>query len=323
MSNDARISLRDPEKLSFDVYDSLRHDMVGLAEDIFFLAGIKKQEIIGSEYSDVEELGLWDDLSAPSKSKINSINKVDLVDWVTRASKLFIERAYPAMKKTFVAAKRCGEMEMKCFAHQEEVISTQRALVAAQAELLKLQAQLLEKREEVITDVQTAAKEEILSFSSVLKEQCDTALAPHRIERAVAKAAVTVAEDRTCNIVVYGLKDSPGAAEEQLSEMWSELSEKPFVKCAQRLGRYSEDRSRPLKITFSTRETQLQILRKKTKLRDSEVFGRVYISPDLTPEEREARGILVKELKERKAQNPGKSYVIRGREVVEVSPERQ
>ena len=140
MSNDARISLRNPEKLSFDVYDSLRHDMVGLTEDIFFLAGIKKQEIIGSEYSDVEELGLWDDLSAPSKSKINSINKVELVEWVTRASKLFIERAYPAMKKTFVAAKKCREMEMKCFAHQEEVISTQRALVAAQAELVKLQS---------------------------------------------------------------------------------------------------------------------------------------------------------------------------------------
>ena len=105
--------------------------------------------------------------------------------------------------------------------------------------------------------------------------------------------------------------------------MWSELSEKPFVKCAQRLGRYSEDQSRPLKISLATRETQLLILRKKTKLRDSEVFGRVYISPDLTPEEREARGILVKEMKERKTQNPGKSFVIRGREVVEVSSERQ
>ena len=170
MSNDARIKLRDPEKLSFDEYDSIRHDMVGLAEDIFFLAGIKKQEIIGSEYSDVEELGLWDDLSAPSKSKINSINKVELVEWVTRASKLFIERAYPAMKKAFVSSKKCREMEMKCFAHQEEVISAQRALVAAQAELVKLQSQLLEKREEVIAEVQTTAKEEILSFSSILEK---------------------------------------------------------------------------------------------------------------------------------------------------------
>eukprot|EP00116_Pleurobrachia_bachei_P007154 sb/3467416/ len=297
--------------------------MVALSGDILFLAGIKKQEIIGPEYDDVEEAGLWDDLPVPTKSKINSINKAELVEWVTKASKLLIERAYPAMKKTFRVARKCREMETKCFERQEEVISAQRALVAAQAELVKLQAQLLEKREDVIAEVQTTAKEEIISFSSVLKKECDTALAPHRIERAVAKAAVSAAEDRTCNIVVYGLRDSPGAVEEQLPDLWSELSENPSVKCAQRLGRYSEDRSRPLKITFATRETQLMILRKKTKLRDSEVFGRVYISPDLTPEEREARGILVKEMKERKAQNPGKSFVIKGREVVEVSPERQ
>ena len=173
----------------------------------------------------------------------------------------------------------------------------------------------------MIADAQTEAKEEIMSFSSVLKKNCDTALAPHRIQRAVAKAAV--AEDRTCNIVVYGLKDSPGAAEELLPDLWSELSEEPVVKGTQRLSSFSEDRTRPLKITFSTRETQLLVLRKKIRLRESEIFGRVYISPDLSPEEREARRILVKDMKEKKAQNPGKSFVIREREVVEVSPERK
>ena len=240
---DPRIRLRDPKELSFDEYDSVRDDMVHLAEDILFLAGIKKQEIFGPEYSDVEELGLWDDLPVLTKTKINSITKNELVEWVTRASKLIVERAYPAMKKTFRVARKCREMETKCFQHQEEVISTQRALVGAQAELVKLQAQLLEKRENVIADVQTTAKEEIKSFSSVLKKKCDTALAPHRIQRAVAKAAV--AEDRTCNIVVYGLKDSPGAAEECLPDLWSELSEEPVVKGTQRLGSYSEDKTRP------------------------------------------------------------------------------
>ena len=42
------------------------------------------------------------------------------------------------------------------------------------------------------------------------------------------------------------------------------------------------------------------------------------ISSDLTPEEKVARGVLVKQLKEKKEQCPGKSFRIKGGEVVEV-----
>ena len=60
----------------------------------------------------------------------------------------------------------------------------------------KLQAQLLEKREEVIVDVQIAAKEEINSFSLVLNREFEKALASNRIQKAVTAAS----EDRSCNI---------------------------------------------------------------------------------------------------------------------------
>ena len=68
-----------------------------------------------------------------------------------------------------------------------------------------------------------------------------------------------------------------------------------------------------MKISLASKEMQSCILGKKTRLRESEVFSRVYISPDLTSEERVARAVLVKK------RSPGKSFRIKGGEVVEVS----
>ena len=165
----------------------------------------------------------------------------------------------------------------------------------------------------MIVDVQIAAKEEINSFSSVLKKECETALAPNRIQKAVAAAS----EDRTCNIVIHGLTDSPGENEELLPELWTALGVKPLVKRTQRLGKFSAGQTRPLKLTLRSKEVQSGILGKKTRLRQSDEFSRVYISPDLTAEERVARGILVKKLKEEKERNPGKLLRIKAGEVVE------
>ena len=148
----------------------------------------------------------------------------------------------------------------------------------------------------------------------MLKKGCDTALAPHRIQKAVAATS----EDKTRSIIVHGLEVSPGSSEELLSELWSELEKKPVVKSTQRFGTYTEGRTRPLKISLSSRDMQLNVLRKKASLRASEKFSRVYISPDLTPEERKIRGGLVRKLKEMKEQNPAKNYRIQRGEVVEV-----
>ena len=46
-------------------------------------------------------------------------------------------------------------------------------------------------------------------------------------------------------------------------------------------------------------------------MRAFEKFTKVYISPDLTPEERKIRGGLVRKLKEMKEQNPARNYRIR------------
>ena len=265
------------------------------------------------------EESFWDMLSPPPKYKLDKMHKADLVTWVEKASKMLIERLYPVMRVQLPVSRRCSEIEKKYMERQEDLISAQKALVGAQEQLLKLQEQLLEKREDVIVDVQIAAKEEISSFSSVLKRECETALAPSRIQKAVSAAS----EARSCNIIIHGLTDSPGDSEELLEELWTTLEVKPLVKNAQRLGRFSADQTRPLKLTLRNKEAQSGILNKKSRLRQSDSFSRVYISPDLTAEERVARGILVKKLKEEKERSPGKQFRIKAGKVVEVSSETQ
>ena len=324
--------MKDPAPIRDEVLQEIHKEFIGSMINLMGMSGSRpKAYDIRSDYYEFDatcDESLWDSVPVPTRSKIASVRKDDLVDWVVGVGTHIIKYVYPMMKKQYSVDRRYDENEKKFLKYQEkfveyqeEMISSQRALVEAQAQLVKLQAQLLEKREEAIANVQNTAKEEMKSFASVLQKGCATALAPHRIQRAVV--AATSAEDRSSNLIVYGLPDSPGSDEALLPELWTALEEKPAVKSAQRLGRISDGHNRPLKISLASRETLMSILRKKTQLKDSEVFSRVYLSPDLTPEEREARGTLVKELKKHREENPGKKFKISGGKVLEVSPGTQ
>ena len=58
---------------------------------------------------------------------------------------------------------------------------------------------------------------------------------------------------------------------------------------------------RPLKVSFSSEEAKLDVLKKAKNLRDKKEGGldKVFIYPDLTPKQREARKKLAAELKSR------------------------
>ena len=312
MGAEPRILLNYKGYVDTVALENLQIDTISLVEDLLAMTGTRKAAVFADECHGAQECN-WDSISAPSRYKISKVDPEDLIDWVDNVGRLLIERAYPAMKKQCDMGEY-SHLEKMYTKRQDDLISAQKALVEAQAELVKLQKQLLEKKEEAIVEVKTTAKEEMRSFSTVLKKECDVALAPQRIHKAVVAAS----EDKTCNIIVHGLEDSPGSSEGQLSELWSELEEKPVVKNIQRLGTFIEGRTRPLKISLSSRDMQLSVLGKKARLRACEKFSRVYISPDLTPEERKVRGDLVRKLKEMKEQNPAKIYRIQRGVVVEV-----
>ena len=65
------------------------------------------------------------------------------------------------------------------------------------------------------------------------------------------------------------------------------------------------------------RDSQWSVLSKKTRLRLTERYNKVYLAPDRTEEERKVRRDLVERLKERQQRDPGKRFIIRRGEVVE------
>ena len=67
---------------------------------------------------------------------------------------------------------------------------------------------------------------------------------------------------------------------------------------------------RPIKCSLSSTVFVSQILRNAARLRDSELYKSVYISPDRTAEERSKRRQLVEQYKMKKDQNPDINYRI-------------
>ena len=116
--------------------------------------------------------------------------------------------------------------------------------------------------------------------------------------------------------VRQGLGDVNGdELETQIKSLFSELEEAPKVKSAERLGKQSSS-ARPVKVVLRSRDAQMSIMSKKSLLKGNDKFGKVFLSPDRTVEERRERKQLVVELKEKVKQSPGTHYIIHGKRVL-------
>ena len=263
---------------------------------------------------------VWNDLKVPSRTKLNALTKPVLLDLVEDACRILMEQTFPVTEELLAVGcetLRINQLEKELKIHSTELIKTQRNLVAAQEELLKIQRQLLEKREVEITAVQSTAQQEMKSFAAVLEKECASALAPKKIQSAIVAAS----EDRGCNIIIHGLeelKDNVNGEklETQIKSLFGELEEAPKVQSAERLGKQSSS-ARPVKVVLRSRDAQISILSKKSLLKGNDKFGKVFISPDRTVEERKERKKLVVELKEKVKQSPGTHFIIRGKRVLE------
>ena len=101
------------------------------------------------------------------------------------------------------------------------------------------------------------------------------------------------------------------------------LGEKPRHESV-RIGVRKEspsDQPRPVKVSVASSAHVFQILRAARKLKDSERYKKVFISPDRTPEERKIRREAVASLKKMSEEDPGKRHYIRAGKVVTVCTE--
>ena len=137
-------------------------------------------------------------------------------------------------------------------------------------------------------------------------------------------------EKRRNSVIVFGLNESCATEAEvrvaddveKFQDIMHELEvrhESGITKVV-RLGKKAEsadEKPRPLKVSFSSEESKLDVLKKAKNLRDKKEGGldKVFIYPDLTPKQREARKKLVAELKSRQS-NGESGLIIVGSKIV-------
>ena len=116
-------------------------------------------------------------------------------------------------------------------------------------------------------------------------------------------------ERRKMNLMIYNLPESDKQTNIERrnndAAVFCNIIREEFklnikVASTTRLGRFDASRNRPLLVTLEDMETKREILGHAKELRQSESWGNIYISPDLTPTERERDKKLRTELKQRR-----------------------
>ena len=238
----------------------------------------------------------------------NKVTKAQLSTWLEEALKLFTKQA-----------EMIRDLQSVVDISKNELILSQRDLIKMKDELLDCKNEQLKSfQAEIKSTVHDSVESEIRSFSSVLQSIPSPASAP--VDTANIKDAVRhaiVEEDRTRNVFIYGLEeDNEEQIFDTVSSLFEELGEKPRVDAC-RIGKSGNVAvPRPVKVVLTSSTVARQILVKAKGLRRVERFKKVYICPDRSAEERQARKALVVDLKQRIANEPNRRHYIKGDQIV-------
>ncbi|KAL5250473.1 hypothetical protein ACHWQZ_G016267 [Mnemiopsis leidyi] len=236
-----------------------------------------------------------------------TVPKEKLADWLETVCYIMDEFSVPLLKNAIRSVesltKRIDEL-------QREKIDDQRKII-------QLKDEVLDKRSNELNDVKSTVQTEIKSFSSIVKKNCPATLSRKKIEAAVK--SVCEKEDRSKNIIIYGIEETSGEVlTDEVSKVLEEIGEKPVVTDCVRVGvkNSTDDRPRPIKFSLRNSDHVAQVLRSAKRLHTKEGYKSVYICPDRTVQERKAFKILVDQLKEKRKLEPNGTYYIRNNRIL-------
>jgi hypothetical protein len=199
-----------------------------------------------------------------------------------------------------------------------ELLESKSAMIKIQSEQLKCNTEQLQSLQTAVkSTVQNTMQSEMKSYSSVLAEKPQHAIiSPEALKKVVQ--AVVEEEDRSKNVMLFGLEeDKNETISEKVEEVFVSVGEKPsFV--ASRIGKKSNGKARPVKVTLTGNSSVSQILFKAKRLRTVEAHKSVFISPDMSPDERARHKQLVMDLKSKISNQPDKRHFIRQGHIVTV-----
>ena len=133
-------------------------------------------------------------------------------------------------------------------------------------------------------------------------------------------------ERRRHNLVIYGMPESSNSTSAELGtddqSRFSGLVRSQFnieninISKVIRIGRSTNNKPRPLLVTLLDDSSRRYILQNAKSLRNNSTYNNVYISPDLTPKEREINRQLHTELKRRKQAGETNLMIKRGKIII-------
>ena len=263
-----------------------------------------------TDMSVVSGVKTYNDLTPQNLNK-RSVSKEKLCQWASAFAQMMNKFANPHLQ---MAVERLDKINAELLEEKKTVID--------------LQSKLIEKRDEELSSLRAAVKDEVKSvqevvetemksYSSALTKTCAAALAPQKIRAAVK--TVSDKEDRGRNVIIYGLEDSDEpdqSLEAEVQKVLSEIDEKPVIRECCRVGSKKPSSKRPVKFTLSSCDMVNQILRKAKSLRTKEGYSTIYISPDRTVDERRAFKKLWEELQEKRKSDTDRVHYIRNNKIV-------
>ena len=200
-----------------------------------------------------------------------------------------------------------------------ENMGLQDSLLSHQNSVIELQRELIMCRDEQLQSVEKTVKTEIESYSEAVKSaQGSQTPSVKAVQRAVQK--VVQADDRSKNIIVFGLKEEDDEAiDSVIDEVLESVGQKPrheSVRIGKKQAETEPSKPRPVKVSLASHAHVTEILRSARLLKNVERFKNVFISPDRTSEERKCRREAVTLLRKKLSEEPGKKHFIRNNKVV-------
>ena len=247
---------------------------------------IKLGKDLHMDYSEIDD---------DSREKIKTKDKQTLSGWLVDGVDLVRRQS----SQMYLLKEIIECLKTEALADKEKVIRLQGQLLVQKDEQLKLLKTSVEET------VQTTVESGIQSYSAAVQVVCNS-----NILKKVMKS-VAAEEDRSKNLIVFGLKEEE---EEQLpalvTAVLEEIGEKPHFE-ATRVGwkRPGSAAIRPVKITVPSSTAVHQILMKTG--RQKETHKDVWICPERSSEERATRKHLVTDLKKKRAEQTDLDHYIR------------
>ena len=204
-----------------------------------------------------------------------------------------------------------------------ELLEAQKKINDLQSELIKCKEEKMEAMKTVVhSSVAESVKEEFKSYSSVVKSHGRNETKEPLSQATLKKVVQDVVqeEDRSKNVMAFGLEEGENEDISAIvNELLNTMEEKPRVEACRVGMKKTSGKVRPVKITTVSSSVADQIIAKGRNLNCVDKYKKVFVNPDRSPEQREERRELVKEVKRLSVEDKDKRHYIRNGKVCSVA----